>query len=138
MKQIITSLLFLTISISYGQSKANNKLGECPEIIINTERFALIDDSEVEILNTQLVDNYLHLKLKHFGSKDSKVTLIDAGHIKESFPPQRDLRIEITEGNQDSDYVILDYCFKFLSANENDQNETVIYNMKKERIRIKF
>lgn len=138
MKQIITALVLLTISISHGQSNANCKLAECPEIIINTERFALIDDSEVKILNTQLVDNYLHLKLKHFGSKDSKVTLIDAGYIKESFPPQRDLRIEITGENQDNDYVILDYCFKLLLANENDQNETLIYNIKKEKIRVKF
>lgn len=94
--------------------KNSDMNGLCQKVFIDPERYKRIQESSIEILQTQVVDNCLRLKLKFRGCEDSKISLIDAGLILETFPPQRSLKIELVNSNSCNKEIIKNYFFDLL------------------------
>lgn len=148
MKGIFTIILLSIFNVTFSQSKfsiKNDRLdstdhcfSKYSEMLIDTEAYLIIDDSDIEILKIEVIKNCLNLQLKHRGTQASILRLVDSGDIYESLPPQRLLRIDLIEKNEGDKYIIKDYYFDFSSPNNTDHYQTTIYKIQNKKFRMEY
>ncbi|MBV7441541.1 hypothetical protein KRX57_08910 [Weeksellaceae bacterium TAE3-ERU29] len=112
----------------------------CGQTIIDENMYLNASSSDYEIMSVEKFDYKcikIVLKLKGVGCYHS-VKFVDSGHISESNPPQRNVRIIVDSNGKCNNEVFTNTFFFDISNLKNNSYDDIILNFKENNIKFKF
>jgi len=134
MKKILIIPLILIFNYSFSQT--NEICGS--KVIIDQMLYQEAEEGEFEFVNIEMESNCLKLMMRYAGGcKDPEVKLIDADIIKESYPPQRVLKLTFKSNDNCEALITQDFYFDLTNLKVNSEGGLIL-NIKHWKKRILF